>query len=195
MAAVSLNGLLMTLIEQIGAAMEHSSAVTLALADASAFDAFKQELKASFSVAVEETFGAVEPSLIPSDSDIENSLNAPDAMVHHILLDGVKVGGAIVVIDESTQHNSLDLFYLLPSTHGRGVGDRAWKAIEQAYPKTRVWMTHTPYFEKRNIHFYVNKCGFKIVSFYNRYYPLPDDEEAGGKAHKLEFFGFEKVMM
>ncbi|ASK19246.1 GNAT family N-acetyltransferase [Halomonas sp. N3-2A] len=30
--------------------MEHSSAVTLALADASAFDAFKQELKASFSV-------------------------------------------------------------------------------------------------------------------------------------------------
>ena len=30
--------------------MEPSSAVTLALADASAFDAFKQELKASFSV-------------------------------------------------------------------------------------------------------------------------------------------------
>ncbi|HCA01539.1 MAG TPA: hypothetical protein DEO68_05005 [Halomonas campaniensis] len=38
------------LVEQIGAAMEPSSAVTLALADASAFDAFKQELKASFSV-------------------------------------------------------------------------------------------------------------------------------------------------
>ncbi len=87
----------------MGAVMEHSSAVTLALADASAFDAFKQELKASFSVAVEETFGAVEPSLIHSGADIENSLNAPDSVVHHILLDGVKVGGAIVTIDESIQ--------------------------------------------------------------------------------------------
>ena len=174
--------------------MEDTSNVTLALADASAFEAFKQELKASFSVAVEETFGAVEASLLPSDADIDNSLTAPDAVVHHILLDGVKVGGAIVTIDEATQHNALDLFYLLPSTHGRGVGYRAWQAIEQAYPQTRVWMTHTPYFEKRNIHFYVNKCGFKIVSFYNRYYPLPDDEEWGSKAHKLEFFGFEKVM-
>lgn len=175
--------------------MEHSSDVTLALADASAFDVFKQELKASFSVAVEEKFGAVEQSLIPSDADIEKSLTAPDAVVYHIPLDGVKVGGAIVVIDESTQHNALDLFYLLPSSHGRGVDYGAWKAIEQAYPKTRVWVTHTPYFEKRNIHFYVNKCGFKIVSFYNRYYPLPDEKERGSKAHKLEFFSFEKVML
>lgn len=134
--------------------MEHSSDVTLVLADASAFDVFKQELKASFSVAVVETFGTVEPSLIPSDGDIEKSLTALDAVVYHILLDGVKVGGAIVTIDESTQYNALDLFYLLPSAHGRGVGYRAWKAIEQAYPKTRVWV-----------------------------------------AHKLEFFGFEKVMM
>jgi hypothetical protein len=29
----------------------------------------------------------------------------------------------------------------------------------------RVWETMTPYFEKRNIHFYVNKCGFHIVEF------------------------------
>ena len=43
------------------------------------------------------------------------------------------------------------------------MGYRAWQAIEQAYPATRVWVTHTPYFEKRNIHFYVNKCDFKIA--------------------------------
>ncbi|PJX13803.1 N-acetyltransferase [Halomonas sp. 141] len=175
--------------------MEHSSNVTLALADASTFDAFKQELKASFSVAVEEAFGAVEPGLIPSDDDIDQSLTAPDAVVHHILLDGEKVGGAIVTLEASTQRNTLDLFYLLPNSFGRGVGYRAWQAIEQAYPATRVWVTHTPYFEKRNIHFYVNKCGFKIVSFYHRDYPAPGDEARGSKAHRLEFFGFEKVMM
>ena len=195
MAAVSLNGWLITFIEHIGATMEHSSDVTLELADASAFEAFKQALKASFSVAVEETFGAVEAGLIPSDEDIDNALTAPGAVVHHIRLEGVTVGGAIVTIDAATQHNALDLFYLLPDAHGRGVGYRVWKAIEQAYPETRVWVTHTPYFEKRNIHFYVNKCGFKIVSFYHRGYPLPDDNAQGSKAHELEFFGFEKVMV
>ena len=65
------------LVKRMGTAMEHSSNVTLALADASTFDAFKQELKASFSVAVEEAFGAVEPGLIPSDDDIDQSLTAP----------------------------------------------------------------------------------------------------------------------
>ncbi len=100
--------------------MEHSSNVTLALADASTFDAFKQELKASFSVAVEEAFGAVEPGLIPSDDDIDRSLTAPDAVVYHILLDGEKVGGAIVTLEASTQRNTLDLFYLLPNSLGVG---------------------------------------------------------------------------
>lgn len=73
------------------------------------------------------------------------------------------MGGAIVTLEASTQRNTLDLFYLLPNSLGRGVGYRAWQAIEQAYPATRVWVTHTPYFEKRNIHFYVNKCDFKIA--------------------------------
>ena len=39
---------------------------------------------------------------------------------------------------------------------------------------TRVWETCTPYFEKRNIHFYVNKCGFHIVEFWNEKHPDPD---------------------
>lgn len=29
----------------------------------------------------------------------------------------------------------------------------------------------TPYFEVRNIHFYVNKCGFHIVEFFNEHHP------------------------
>lgn len=30
-------------------------------------------------------------------------------------------------------------------------------------------LTCTPYFEKRNIHFYVNKCGFYIVEYQCKY--------------------------
>ena len=37
--------------------------------------------------------------------------------------------------------------------------------IEEKYPETKIWETCTPYFEKRNIHFYVNKCKFHIVEY------------------------------
>jgi hypothetical protein len=98
-----------------------------------------------------------------------------------------------VTINEETHHNTLDLFFLKVGEHGQGLGHKAWLAIEARYPKTIIWQTHTPYFEKRNIHFYVNKCGFKIITFFNARHPdphhpgpsdLPDDEG----------FLFEKVM-
>ncbi|MBR6870791.1 MAG: hypothetical protein IKM91_04130, partial [Candidatus Methanomethylophilaceae archaeon] len=57
------------------------------------------------------------------------------------------------------------------------------------YPQVRVWETCTPYFEKRNIHFYVNRCGFHITAFFHgrhRDPNSPDDED--------EMFHFEKVM-
>ena len=48
------------------------------------------------------------------------------------------------------------------------------------HPEIKVWETITPYFEKRNIHFYVNRCGFHIVEFWNKYQhgpAIPDSEE------------------
>ena len=38
--------------------------------------------------------------------------------------------------------------------------------------------TVTPYFEKRNIHFYVNRCGFHIVEFYNSHHHDPNDPDS-----------------
>ena len=35
----------------------------------------------------------------------------------------------------------------------------------------REWELVTPHFEVRNIHFYVNKCGFHIVEFFNEHHP------------------------
>ena len=46
----------------------------------------------------------------------------------------------------------------------------AWQAVEILHPETVVWKTCTPYFDKRNIHFYVNKCGFKIDEFWCEYF-------------------------
>ena len=54
-----------------------------------------------------------------------------------------------------------------------------------------MWETVTPYFEKRNIHFYVNKCGFKIVEYLSEKYHNPDEEGLPGGE---DFFRFEKIM-
>ncbi|AXS40728.1 hypothetical protein D1F64_12520 [Breoghania sp. L-A4] len=78
-----------------------------------------------------------------------------------------------VTINTETQHNSLDFFYVRSDQLGRGIGRNAWRAIEATYPDTQVWTTHTPYFEKRNIHFYVNVCGFHIVEYHHAGHPDP----------------------
>ena len=62
------------------------------------------------------------------------------------------------------------------------------------YRETKVCETTTPLFEKRNIHFYVNKCGFKIVEYLSEKYHNPYDEEGEGLSGGEDFFRFEKVM-
>ena len=61
------------------------------------------------------------------------------------------------------------------------------------YPQVKVWETVTPYFEKRNIHFYVNRCGFHIVEFFNSHHPDPNDPD-GDSLINDGMFRFEKVM-
>ncbi len=98
---------------------------------------------------------------------------------YRIRQDGRIVGGAVVRIDENTGRNHLDLLFVLPEAHSRGIGFAAWQAVERLYPETMVWETCTPYFEKRNIHFYINKCGFHAVEFFHRFHPDPPDQENG----------------
>ena len=173
--------------------------VTLELAKESDLPMFRKKLQEAFAIAVIETFGDSVNEPIPSDNDVQKSFDAPGAVVYHIIQDGKQVGGAVLRIDNETLHNELSLFYVSPEHHGQGIGLAAWKAIEAQYPDTVLWETGTPYFEKRNIHFYVNKCGFHIVEFYNEHnsdpnmnhHELKDDKSLPG-GH--EFFRFEKVM-
>ena len=55
-----------------------------------------------------------------------------------------------------------------------------------------------PYFEKRNIHFYVNKCGFQIDQFWCEYFvpdhEMPDDDEHDPDEGPDKMFRFIKVM-
>lgn len=77
-------------------------------------------------------------------------------------------------------HGELELLFTAPNAHSRDVGHAAWRAIEERYPQVRIWGLVTPYFETRNIHFYVNRCGFHIVEFFNSHHPDPNEPEHPG---------------
>lgn len=104
-----------------------------------------------------------------------------------IFCDGKPAGGAIVSVkDENTAF--LELLFIGGRVEGKGIGVRAWYEMEKAYPGVRAWETVTPCFQKRNIHFYVNKCGFHIVAYHSKWNPIMEN----GKPSDDEMFAFRK---
>ncbi len=134
---------------------------------------YKAALQEAFQKGFEDRFGKTEEIILP-EKDIEQSLNAKGAVAYKALVDGEMPGGAVVIIDEETQHNSLDFLFVKDGFQGKGIGKAIWFEIERLHQKTVVWETCTPYFDTRNIHFYVNVCGFQIVEFFNIKHPMPD---------------------
>ena len=110
---------------------------------------------------------------IISRETIEASIDGGEA--YRIMQDSQPVGG--VVIKVNGERGDLELLFVSPKAHSKGIGYAAWCAVERLHPEVTVWETVTPYFEKRNIHFYVNRCGFHIVEFYNSHHPDPNDPD------------------
>lgn len=132
---------------------------------------------------------------IISRETIENSIDG--GVAYRIREDGKIVGGLVLRINEKTGHNALELLFVNPEAHSKGIGYAAWQIVESLYPETEVWETCTPYFETRNIHFYVNKCGFHIVEFFNSRHPDPNDPDSGNETDEQVpdgMFRFEKRM-
>lgn len=113
---------------------------------------------------------------------------------YRIVRNGEKVGGLILKIDKETRHNHLEILFVSPEFHSKGIGYEAWRAVEALHPETEVWETCTPYFEKRNIHFYVNKCGFRIVEFFHSFHTDPAAPAEAREEGPDEMFRFIKVM-
>jgi len=110
---------------------------------------------------------------------------------YRIWFNGQKVGG--VVIRAEGDKGELDLLFTAPSVHSMGIGFAAWCEVEKLHPEVKVWQTVTPYFEKRNIHFYVNRCGFHVVEFFNEHHPAPNDmENSLEQQFPTGMFRFEK---
>jgi len=76
---------------------------------------------------------------------------------YRIVADGQIVGGILVLAQEEG-HYHLDLLFIGPDYHNRGIGSRALQFLDQTYPAKR-WTLDTPAYSLRNHHFY-QKHGF-----------------------------------
>ena len=149
---------------------------------------FKKDMQEAFQKGFEDVYGKTEGTILP-EKDIDNSLNTKGALAYKAVVDEKIVGGAIVVINEETQHNELHFLYVKYGVQTRGIGKMIWDEIEMLHPDTIVWKTCTPCFEKRNIHFYVNKCKFHIVEYIKENNEEGFIGDGGGG-----MFSFQKVM-
>ena len=173
--------------------------ITLTLLTPDDREQFIRDNQRAFKYGAMEEFGErdshfEEDGEIISRKTIEDSIDG--GVAYRIRENGKPVGGVVLKIDEETQHNHLDLLFVTPDAHSKGIGFAAWQAVERLYPETRVWETCTPYFETRNIHFYVNRCGFHIVEFWNKYQKGPEipESEEGNWSEDDEMFVFRKVI-
>lgn len=153
---------------------------------------FKKDIKAAFRFGAYEGMGTDEEVL--PEEDLDRSLNAKGAAVYAVMDNGEILGGVIVNINEKTNINHLDFLYVKVGQQGKKIGQLIWKEIERLYPKTEIWEICTPYFDKRNIHFYINCCGFHAIEFYNKYHPDPNFPEDADNETFDGMFRFQKRM-
>lgn len=138
-------------------------------------DKFIKDNQIAFNYGALEEFGLrdnhfEEDGEIISKMTIENAIS--EGTAYRIYLNERPVGG--VVIRTAGRKGDLLLLFINPNEHSKGIGQKAWRIIEEMHPDVTTWETFTPHFETRNIHFYVNKCGFKIVEFFNHFHPFSD---------------------
>ena len=172
--------------------------VQLVPLEASDREQFIKDNQEAFNYGAMEEFGCRDEHFeddgqIISRETIEQSIDSGEA--YRILSDGKIVGGAVIKVDGT--HGDLELLFTKTGVHSKGIGYAAWCAIENLHPEVSVWETITPNFETRNIHFYVNRCGFHIVEYLNKHHPgdMPLEEfECDAPQFPAGIFRFEKQM-
>ena len=155
---------------------------------------FKQRLQTAFTLAAREAFPDF-PEVIPPERDLNESLDAAGAEALQVVCDGMRVGGAITSGEGANK--LLDFIFVDPEHQDKHLGYATMCAIEARYPEAEHWELVTPYHEKRNIHFYVNRCGYHITAYYNERHPDPNypaDEGGDYPGEDGGLFKFEKIV-
>ncbi len=157
-------------------------------------DDFVKRLQKAFTYATRSDFPDFLGN-IPPQRDVDEALDGENAEALSIVHEGKAIGGAVITGGEVRK--TLEFLFIDPDKQNLRLGQAAWQAIEARYPETQIWELVTAYHEKRNIHFYVNRCGFHIVEYFNQYHEDPEfsAEDAGDYPGSDEgLFRFVKVM-
>ena len=122
--------------------MANITLVPLAPDDRNQFILDNQE---AFNYGALEEFGRrddhfEEEGEIISRGTIEKSIDGGEA--YRIMQDGQPVGGVVIRVEGA--RGDLDLLFVSPRAHSRGIGYAAWCAVEQLHPEVTVWETVTP---------------------------------------------------
>ena len=110
---------------------------------------FIRDNQEAFNYGALEEFGLrddhfEEDGEIISRETINQSIVSGEA--YRIMQDGQPVGG--VVIRVNGKRGDLDLLFVSPRVHSKGIGYAAWRAVERLHPEVTVWETVTPYVER-----------------------------------------------
>lgn len=156
---------------------------------------FVSQIQEAFQVSFEDLNGPWSQKILPAE-DVEQSFAAPGAEAYFAMSGDDVLGGAIITAEPGGERGELALLYVKVGSQGTGTGRAIWEGLEAMHPEVSVWETTTPYHEKRNIHFYVNKLGFHIVEFFHQGHrdPHQHGDQVGGMPADVssELFRFEK---
>ncbi len=148
--------------------LEKQNEIKLVTATVDDLAGLKVELIKSFGKFCVGTFGLDGVDLIPPPYLLDESFKRDDQTLYIINSESKRIG-ATLLTDIAEDVTLVDLLFLAPNQE-KGIGTRVWQTIEKSRPKTKLWKLLTPYIERRNINFYINKCGFKITEYFNEYH-------------------------
>jgi GNAT superfamily N-acetyltransferase len=106
-------------------------------------------------------YPAVEIGGPPGYDSVEDAIRKITRDAYYKIVSDGRIIGGIVVFDRGGGHCHLDVIYLDPGHHGRGIGTRAMRFIERAHRATG-WTLDTPSWAVRNQHYY-EKLGYAKV--------------------------------
>ena len=109
--------------------MSNQPQVTLAPLEPDDKEQFILDNQWAFKYGATQEFGVrddhfEEDGEIISRNTIEQSIN--NGKAYRILLDGEKVGGVVVSIDKAFLRGELELLFVKPDVHSKGIGYAAW---------------------------------------------------------------------
>lgn len=136
---------------------------------------FKTDLKAAFKKNNEMYSGLSEDGI--PEYIIDKALAEDGAVTYKAILDNEIVGGILLIVDKVNEHIRVVFFYVKNGFQNKGIGYEFLEKVEKLYPEIKLWSLYVPWCYRRNLHFYINKCGFSAVRYLNKYSVKEDGTE------------------